>query len=88
MTDVRDRAAAFLTQIAGTNSPQYMRGADSRLQDALKLLVDAGRRGGNAAAARDDAQLTAAAEEMNVATRDIVAAAQRIMNWRSGSARP
>jgi hypothetical protein len=88
MTTVCDRAAAFLDHLAVAHSPDYMRGADSQLQDALKLLVDAGRRGADAATARDGNQLTAAADEMNVATRDIVATAHRIAAWRSGAARP
>jgi hypothetical protein len=88
MTKVHKQAAAFLDHLAAAHSPDYLRGADDQLRDALKLLVDAGRRGAEAAIGRDGAQLTAAAQEMDVANRDIAAAAQRIVNWRSGAARP
>jgi hypothetical protein len=88
MSQVRDRAVDFLHSLAVANCPDYLRGADDQLQDALKLLADGGRRGAVAAAAQNGAQLTAAAEEMDVANRDILAAAQRIIDWRSGAARP
>jgi hypothetical protein len=88
VTQVRECAAAFLDQLARAHSPRYLRGADGQLLDALKLLVDAGRRGAEAAVARDGTQLIAAAREMEVANRDIVSAAQRIANWRNGAARP
>ena len=88
MTQVRERAAAFLDQLVAAHSPGYLRGADCELQDALKLLVDAGRRGAEAAIEREGAQLIAAAVEMDVANRDIASAAQRIANWRGGAARP
>lgn len=88
MTQVRERAAAFLDQLARAHSPDYLRGADGQLQDALKLLVDAGLRGADAAVARDGAQLIAAARKMEVANRDFASAAQRIVDWRNGAARP
>jgi hypothetical protein len=88
MNQVRERAATFLDQLASAGSPDYLRGADSQLQDALKLLMDGGSRGASAATKLEATQLTAAASEMEVANRDIIAAASRIANWRSGAARP
>jgi len=88
MTQVRARATSFLDQLVAALSPGYLRGADCGLQDALKLLVDAGRRGAEGAIERDGAELVAAALEMDVANRDIASAAQRIANWRGGAARP
>jgi hypothetical protein len=69
MEKVRDGASVFLDRLAGARSPDYLRGDDDQLQDALKLLVDGARRGNAAAAARDGAQLTAAAAEMDGALR-------------------
>jgi hypothetical protein len=83
-----EHAAAFLNALAGSQCPAYLRGADSAVQDALKLLVDGGRRGVQAARAADVDRLTEAAKEMEVANQDFVAAAQRITIWRSGAARP
>lgn len=88
MRRVSDEARLFLLALAAAPCPAYLRGADSQLQDALKLLVDGSRRGAQAAQAANGAGLVAAAREMEVANQDIVAAAHRITAWRSGAARP
>jgi hypothetical protein len=88
MQRVGEEAAAFLDALAATQCPAYLRGADNQVQDALKLLVDGGRRGVEAAQAGHAERLNAAAAEMEGATQDIVAAAYLIGAWRSGAARP
>lgn len=88
MEQVRDSAAAFLDQLAATRCPEYLRGADSQVQDALKLMADGAQRGANAARARDGARLSSAAAEIEVANRDIAGAGALLATWRSGAARP
>lgn len=88
MTEVSGRAAIFLGQLAATPCPTYLRGADDQIQDALKLLVDGGKRGADAAASGDGKGLRAAAAEMEVANEGIVEGARRIGDWRRGAARP
>jgi hypothetical protein len=88
MERVSEEAALFLNALAASNCPAYLRGADSAIQDALKLLVDGGQRGAEAAKAAAGDRLTAAAAEMEVANRDMVAAAQLLAAWRSGAGRP
>lgn len=45
MERVSEGAALFLNALAASNCPAYLRGAESAIQDALKLLVDGGQRG-------------------------------------------
>lgn len=88
MDRVRDGALEFLQDLAGTRCPEYLRGADSQIQDALKLLVDGAGRGMAAADRRDGLGLTAAGSEMTVAGTDLGNAGLRLADWRSGAARP
>ncbi|MDQ6879439.1 MAG: hypothetical protein M3082_17435 [Candidatus Dormibacteraeota bacterium] len=88
MNAVSEEAALFLNALASSDCPGYLRGADSQIQDALKLLVDGGRRGAEAAEAADGVRVAAAARGMEVANGDIVAAAHLLTAWRSGAARP
>jgi|GEM_PF-6123482 hypothetical protein len=88
MESVSRYTADFLGELSTTHCPPYLRGANDQLQGALKLIADGGQRGAAAARARDGEQLTAAAAEIDTANGDIMAAAQRIADWRSGTARP
>lgn len=88
MQQTSERASTFLDALTQARCPAYLRGADDQLQDALKLLVDSGRRGVEAASSANGPRLIAAAAEMEVANRDIVTAAHRLSDWRSGAARP
>lgn len=88
MTEMSGRATTFLSCLVGTGCPAYLRGADAQIQDALKLLVDGGKRGADAARSGNGEGLLAAAAEMEVANEDIVKGASRIVDWRSGAARP
>lgn len=81
-------AARFLEALVSSRCPAYMRGADGQLQEALKLMVDGARRAGDAADATDHVGLERASIEIEAANRDVVAAALRILEWRSGAARP
>jgi hypothetical protein len=85
---VSERSGAFLDALASAHCPAYLRGADSAIQDALKLLIDGSHRGVRAARAADGTTLVAAAKEIEVANQDMVVAAHRITAWRSGVARP
>lgn len=85
---VRGLAATFRDDVAGADAPMYLRGADGQFQEALALIVDAAARGERAAEGHDVDRLRAAAAEVEVANRDILTAAMRIANWRSGAASP
>lgn len=87
MVGVRSTAAAFLANLSRTRCPEYMRGADAQLHDALKLQVDAADRGAAAARSADDKGLHDAAREMSTATDDFFAAAAQLADW-SSAARP
>ena len=87
-TTVRELAGGFRDEVAGAAAPMYLRGADVQFQEALALIVDAAARGMRAAEARDADGLRTAAAEVEVANRDILTAAMRIANWRSGAASP
>jgi hypothetical protein len=88
MAAVESRARTFLGALSRAGCPAYLRGADAQLHDALKLVIDGGQRGAAAAGANDTEQLDSAASEMDVAFDDIEAAAGRIVDWRTGAARP
>jgi hypothetical protein len=88
MDRVGEQARAFLVALSGATCPAYLQGADGQLHDALKLMIDGGGRGGNAARNRNGQGLTEAALGINSANDDVVAAAQRLVDWRSGAARP
>ncbi|MGH7861213.1 MAG: hypothetical protein ACREOS_03140 [Candidatus Dormibacteraceae bacterium] len=88
MRHAGEQASAFLDALAGTHCPAYLRGADSALQDALKLQIDGARRGVRSATAGDAGGLIAAAQEMEVFNQDAVAAEQLFNAWRSDAARP
>lgn len=88
MAAVENRARSFLAALSRARCPAYLQGADAQLHDALKLMIDGGQRGAAAARARDGEQLESAASEMDAAFDDIEAAAARIVDSRSGAARP
>lgn len=88
MDRVGDRARAFLRALSRASCPEYLQGADAQLHDALKLIIDGGERGGIAARNRDGQEIRAAAQEIDTASHDVVVASQRLVNWRSGEARP
>ena len=71
-----------------SNCPPYLRGANDQLERALRRIADSGQRGAAAARARGGKELTAAAAQIDTASGDIVVAAQRIADWRSGAAGP
>jgi signal transduction histidine kinase len=88
LADVEATSRSFLTALARASCPEYLKGADAQIHDALKLLIDAGQRGAAAVQAMDGRRLESIAGEMDAAADDIGVAAQRITDWRSGAARP
>lgn len=87
LSAVMEQAQLFLDHLAGAGCPEHLRGADEQLQDALKLQIDGARRGIEAVDSSDAARLESAASEIDVANRDVVLAAGRIAEWRSGAAK-
>ncbi len=87
LTAVEATARSFLGDLARARCPEYLKGADAQLHDALKLLIDAGGRGAAAVTAMNAARLESIAAEMDAAADDIAAAAARVTDWRSGGAR-
>ncbi len=88
LADVEASSRSFLAALARASCPEYLKGADAQIHDALKLLIDAGARGAAAVQAMDGTRLESIAGEMDAAADDIGVAAQRIADWRSGVARP
>jgi hypothetical protein len=88
MDHVGGCASAFLSDLSKSHCPAYLRGANDQLKSALERIAQGGPRGAAAARARDAKGLTAAAAQIDSANGDIVAAAGRISDWRSGAAHP
>jgi hypothetical protein len=88
LADVETTSRSFLAALARASCPEYLKGADAQIHDALKLLIDAGQRGAAAVQAMDGNRLESIAGEMDAAADDIGVAARRITDWRSGAARP
>lgn len=88
LAEVEASSKSFLAALSRASCPDYLKGADAQIHDALKLLVDAGQRGAAAVDAMDSAQLESTATEMHAAAGDIGVATRRIVDWRSGAARP
>jgi hypothetical protein len=81
-------ASAFDDELSAAHCPSYLRGANDQLQRALRRIRDGGQRSAAAARAENKQELVSAASEMDAANDEIEAAAQRIVGWRAGAARP
>jgi hypothetical protein len=88
MEQLGEAASDFLRGLSKEHCPDYMRGANDQLEEALRRIVRAGQQAAAAATAHDGAQVFAAGNDMAAAHDEILTAAQRITSWRSGAARP
>ena len=88
LADVEASSRSFLAAISQGGCPDYLKGADAQIHDALKLLIDAGHRGAAAVDEMDGERLASIADEMDAAADDVGVAARRIASWRNGAARP
>lgn len=88
MERVSDSASDFLLGLSKVHCPAYLRGAHEQLEGALRRIVRHSQHGAAAATARSGAGVIAAAKDMDTANDDILAAAQRLTDWRNGAARP
>lgn len=87
MAMVHECAIAFSQALANVTVPTYMRSADSQLQDAVRVIAHGASRGIVASSAEDGTRLAQAASEIEGANRDVMTAAERIVNWKTGAAR-